>query len=435
MPRILARPLSEKEVRALTKTSALGGVPGLVLRIRAGCTKTYVLVKNVGGVRRFWTVGQYGTMTLSAARARAAEMVKAIEEGRDPSEEKKAAFKESKRAEAYTVYQLLMDFLTAEDARGRWDNRGRMPHVKKAEGWINNHMGKKFLAKDAKKLTAQDVATEFQKKWLSMRSTPEKCIGELKRAYDWGMALQKIPAMDNPASLRGALGHLLPPPSARPKRTHMPYLEPEKMPAFCRELMRRSGCGPRCLLFSILTASRSDNVLMARWDQIDLERRVFTIPREEMKIKGLSFARETPLSPTAVAILQGLPRYETPEGRPDWVFRNFQKGNGHISPNTWRALILRIDRETEGHPYHDPIEVDAFGRHRLPVPHGLARASFDTWARNPTKYGHELFDPDFIEACLDHFSPKYGGAYMRAYPLEDMRKIFDAWDAFLMSNI
>ena len=231
MPRILARPLSEKEVRALTKTSALGGVPGLVLRIRAGCTKTYVLVKNIGGVRRFWTVGQYGTMTLSAARARAAEMVKAIEEGRDPSEEKKTAFKESKRAEAYTVYQLLMDFLTAEDARGRWDNRGRMPHVKKAEGWINNHMGKKFLAKDAKKLTAQDVATEFQKKWLSMRSTPEKCIGELKRAYDWGMALQKIPAMDNPASLRGALGHLLPPSSARPKRTHMPYLEPEKMPA------------------------------------------------------------------------------------------------------------------------------------------------------------------------------------------------------------
>ena len=400
MPRILSRPLTEKEVRALTKTASLGGVPGLMLRIRPGCSKTYILQKTVGGVRRSWTIGPYGTMTLSAARTRAAEMVKAIDEGRDPAEEKRAAFKASKQPSSYTVYQLLMDYLTAEDARGRWDSRGRMPHVKKAEGWIRNHMGKKFLAKEATALTAQDVAKEFKAKWLSMRSTPEKCIGELKRAFDWGMALQKIPSMDNPASLRGALGHLMPPPSARPKRTHMPYLEPEKMPSFCRELMRRPGCSPRCLLFSILTGSRSDNALKARWDQIDLERRVFTIPREEMKIKGLSFARETPLSPSAIAILKGLPRYETPEGRPDWVFRDFKTGKGHITANTWRALIQNINAQTEGHPYFDPIEVDYLGRPRLPVPHGLARASFDTWARNPTKYGHELFDPDFIEACL-----------------------------------
>ena len=296
-------------------------------------------------------------------------------------------------------------------------------------------MSAKFKAMNVTALTAQIVASEFGEKWQTMRTTPEKCIGELKRAIDWGIALNHIPPMANPADVTGALGHLLPTSSARPKKTHMPYLPPEFIPDFIALLAKKPGCASRALIFAILTTSRISNCLHLHWDQVNTSSKTITIPREEMKIKGLSFDRITPLSDQAVSILIGMPRFPLIEGKPNWVFRDFIRGRDPISETSLHNLIRRMNSDTPDHPFFDPNEFDAAGRHRLPTPHGLARASFETWAKNPSQFEHEEFDPDFIDACLDHFCPKYGGAYMRAYPLEDMRKILDAWAKYCFSKV
>ena len=427
----VARTLTSREVQCLTKTTAVGGVSGLTLRIRSDAEKTWVLIKMLGGKRRSWKVGNFPKMTLSEARKKAAEMLSAIEAGEDPVEKEKPA----PATTEVTVEQLLRMFIRAEDARGRWSTRGRQTHAEKADGWIRNHMSSKLKAMRVRDLTPAALADEFGELMLSMRSTPEKCIGEIKRAIDWGMALGHIPPMANPADVKGALGHLLPTAKNRPKKTHMPYLPPDKIPDFVAVLSQKSGCASRTLLFAMLTASRISNCLQLRWEQVDLDKMLIRIPREEMKVKGLSFDRVTPLSAQAVSILKGMPRFSTTGETPDWVFRDFVRAKDPLSEATLRALIRRLSSEHKDHEFFDPVEVDSAGRHRLPVPHGLARASFETWAKNPTAYGHELFDPDFIDACLDHFSPKYGGAYMRAYPLEDMRKILDAWADFCFSKI
>lgn len=298
-------------------------------------------------------------------------------------------------------------------------------------------MSSKLRATPAIELTADILAAEYKDKWLTMRSTPEKCIGEIKRAFDWAIALKKLPNLINPADIRGALGHLLPAQKcALGSRTCLTCRR-----RGCRSFQRHV-CPIRCYIsgppFAILTCSRIDNCLSLRWNQVDLDKMVITIPRKEMKVKGLAFDRQTPLSPQAADIIRNLPRFPVAPGEPNFVWRSFfERKSGHLSDTSLRALIRRASFEkshsgTVG--YTDPVEVDVKGLPRIATPHGLARASFDTWANNPKQFGHPLFDKDIVEACLDHFSPKYGGAYMRAYPLEDMREIMDQWADYCYSQ-
>ena len=56
----------------------------------------------------------------------------------------------------------------------------------------------------------------------------------------------------------------------------------------------------RALEFAILTAARSGEVLGARWSEIDLDEKTWTVPAERMKAGVL---HRVPLSHAALAIL------------------------------------------------------------------------------------------------------------------------------------
>lgn len=442
MANIRQKPLTDKEAKSASSSIAVGGVPGLTLRVRksgASVSKTFVLRYQSNGSTKWFTIGAYGIYTLAQAREIAKDWLIKIKAGTDPKAEIRAKAAEAERPQYdLTVEQLLREFIAFEESRGRWSTRGRQTHAEKADGWIRNHMSTTLRTMPAIELTADILADEYRDKWLTMRSTPEKCIGEIKRAFDWAIALKKLPNLINPADIRGALGHLLPAQKMRPRLSHMPHLPPERMPEFFKDISARTGVTSRALLFAILTCSRIDNCLSLRWSQVDLDKMVITIPREEMKVKGLAFDRQTPLSLQAADILRNLPRFPVVPGEPDYVWRSFfERKSGHLSDTSLRSLIRRASFEkshSSSVGYTDPVEVDVKGLPRIATPHGLARASFDTWANNPRQFGHPLFDKDIVEACLDHFSPKYGGAYMRAYPLEDMREILDQWAAYCFSS-
>lgn len=443
MANVKQKLLTDKEARNATKSVTVGGVPGLILDVRKSgekLSKTFLLRVQSNGISKKLTIGAYGTYSIAQAREIAKDWLDKIKAGIDPKAEIKAKQEAlvKKAADELTVEAMLRQFLAFEESRGRWSTRGRQTHTEKADGWIRNHMSDELKSMPAKDLTPEFLAEEYREKWLTMRTTPEKCIGEIKRAYDWAIALKKVPNMTNPAAITWALGHLLPASKMRPARSHMPHLPPERMPELFADMMEHAGAAPSALLFAILTCSRIDNCLSLRWEQVDFDRMVITIPRDEMKVKGLSFDRQTPLSPQAAAILKSLPRFPINEGEEDFVWRSFlDRKSIHLNEATIRSLIRRASAEQllkSGKGYTDPVEVDAKGLPRIATPHGLARASFDTWANNPKQFNHPPYDKDIVEACLDHFSPKYGGAYMRAYPLEDMRAILNDWADYCYSK-
>lgn len=434
--------LSSCQVLLLKKTTALGGVPGFMLKVQPGkysSSRSYVLKMAVEGKIKTFTIGPFESMTLAEARTTASQWREKVLRGINPVEERRREQKKEKLNNELTVSELLHAYIDAETKRGRWTTQGKQLHRDKAEGWIKNHLATELADCPVRDLTPHMLAAAFSEKWITMRSIPVKLLGEIKRSIDWGIAVEKIAPRSNPADMRGPLAHLLPHSSQRPPATHHPHLPPERIPEFFVSLVKSRCCAARAIQFCILTASRVGNGLGAHWGQIDLEKAVFTIPRSEMKIKGLNFDRQTPLSRRLVDLLRSMPRMPVIGHLPDYIFRDFAGASNYpVTETSLRNHLRRMSSAEVAQGrlgWIDPNEYDNKGINRIAVPHGLARASFETWAINARLFNHPVYEQWLIEACLDHYSPKYGGAYMRGYPLEDMRVIFEDWAEFCFSKV
>lgn len=89
----------------------------------------------------------------------------------------------------------------------------------------------------------------------------------------------------------------------KPKKHNMPTLRPEALPKLMRSLvMSNLSVLTRCLIeWQLLTLVRPSEASGARWDEIDLESKLWTIPAERMKAKREHIV---PLSPQALDILE-----------------------------------------------------------------------------------------------------------------------------------
>jgi integrase len=197
----------------------------------------------------------------------------------------------------------------------------------------------------------------------------------------------------NPARWRGHLDKLLPKRAKLTRGHHaaMPYAD---VPTFLAELRQRPATAARALEFAILTATRSGEALAARWDEIDLDAKIWTVPPARTKA-----AREhrVPLSDRAVAILREMGEAKTG----DYIFPGQRVGRP-LSGMAFEMLLRRI-----GSPY----TADGF------------RSSFRDWAGNETTFSREL-----AEHALAHvIGDRAEQAYRRSDALVRRRDLMDAW--------
>ena len=109
----------------------------------------------------------------------------------------------------------------------------------------------------------------------------------------------------NPAQWRGNLEPLLPKKTKLAKALglggHFAALPYADVPAFMARLRVDSGVVARALEFLVLTAGRTSEVLDAKWDEFDLDKRLWTIPGHRMKAGK---PHGVPLSARTIAILK-----------------------------------------------------------------------------------------------------------------------------------
>jgi integrase len=155
----------------------------------------------------------------------------------------------------------------------------------------------------------------------------------------------------------------------------------------------------RCLEFVVLTACRSGEARGARWSEIDLAAKLWTIPPERMKAGK---PHRVPLSAEALALIEALPRID---GN-DLVFP--APRGGQLSDMAILAVMRRMG-------------VDA-------VPHG-ARSTFRDWCSERTAYPR-----DVAEMALAHtIGDKVEAAYRRGELLEQRRRMMAEWARFCTS--
>ena len=201
---------------------------------------------------------------------------------------------------------------------------------------------------------------------------------------------------ENPARWKGNLDHPLPRQTAKP--SHHAALPFGEVPDFVAKLRERETSSAGLpLQFAILTAARTGEVLGVRWQEIDLDGKVWTIPAERMKARR---QHRVPLSPAVLDVL------ERSKGRhAEFVFPG-PSCEGPLSNMALLMMLRRLDR--------DDITVHGF------------RSSFRHWAAETTSFPREV-----AEMALAHvIENETEAAYRRGDLFEKRRKMMDAWATY-----
>ncbi len=165
------------------------------------------------------------------------------------------------------------------------------------------------------------------------------------------------------------------------------------MPDLFTKLVATDAVPELCLAFTVLTAARSQEARGARWDEIDLKAKTWTVPSERMK---RSREHRVPLSPQALALIERLPRTS------DFLFA--------ISGNAKPVAAMSLRRALQRNGGND-VTVHGF------------RSAFRDWGGERTNAPREL-----LEVALAHaIGNATEASYARGDLLEKRRRIMTQW--------
>jgi len=270
----------------------------------------------------------------------------------------------------------------------------------------------------------EDVLGALRSIWQSTPETAKRTQGRIEKVLDAARAAGHRTG-ENPARWRGHLSLLLP---KRSKAQHHPALPYSKAPVVLTELRERSGIAARALEFLILTAARSGEVRGMRWNELDADRKVWTIPAERMKAGR---EHRVPLTDRARAILSEMdmlrPRHQPADGLmfPGQKTKRSKLETPALSDMTLAAVLKRM-REGEGDDAEAMRKLLRDARGDDVVVHGF-RSTFRDWAEDVAR-----FPPRVVEAALAHtIKDKAEAAYRRGDAFDQRVELMEAWAAFL----
>jgi integrase len=393
----MARNMERLTALAVSRAKEPGYYPdggGLYLHITATGAKSWAYRFMLDGKAREMGLGPLPDTTLSEARGKALEARKLRREGIDPIEHRKA-LRDSARldaARAITFRECADAYIRAH--RAGWRN------AKHADQWTNTlktYAYPTFGTLPVQGIDITLVTKVLEPIWSEKPETAGRVRGRIEVILDWA-TVRGYRQGENPARWRGHLDKLLPKRSKVARVEHHSALPYREIGAFLASLRAQEGTGARALEFAILTAGRTGEILGARWDEIDLDARVWTVPAGRMKGER---EHRVPLSPPAVAVLESLTELRTD----DYVFPGGRTGK----PLSNMAMLVLLRRMKRG-----DLTVHGF------------RSTFRDWAADQTAYPNEV-----VEMALAHaVGNKVEAAYRRGDLFDKRRRLMDDWATY-----
>lgn len=356
---------------------------GLFLNVTATGSRSWLFMWVVGGKRREMGLGAYPDVSLAKAREKAKACREAVAEARDPIAER------DKEAEPI-FSECAKQFLAS--MQGQWRN------AKHRDQWemTLTHYCRLIENKKPSAIATDDVLKVLTPIWNEKPETASRLRGRIERVLDFAKA-KGWRTGENPALWRGHLKNVLPV-RQRLTRGHHSAMAYDAVPAFVESLKGHEAMAARALEFLILTAARSGEVYEAKWQEIDLKGKLWTVPAERMKAGR---EHRVPLTDAAIAILKPLS-----ESRQSvYVFPGYKADR----PLSSMAMTMLMRRMKMGHY----------------TVHGF-RSAFRDWAGDATSFPREL-----AEAALAHVvGDMTERAYRRSDALDKRRKLMEAWSAY-----
>ena len=381
------RRLSATFVRNVSMPGRYGdghGGHGLSLLVRraacGGLSKSWAQAIRPNGRTTSVGLGGYPVVTLAMARERALENARTVADGRDPR-------RRVQRAPTFAQACETVIAIHAQNWKGGKNER-------QWRSSLRDYALPKLARKRVDAITTADVMAVLLPIWSTKRQTARRVRQRIGAVMKWAVAQGH--REDNPAG--DAISAALPNNRVAPK--HQRALPHAEVGAALGRV-RGSGAylGTKLAFeFLVLTASRSGEVRQARWEEMNRDGAVWTIPRERMKTGR---EHRVPLPPRALEVLAAA--------------AGLFDGDGLVFPSpTGRVLNHSTMTKLLG-----DLGIDA-------VAHGF-RSSFRDWAAECTDAPREV-----CELALAHVNSDRVEAAYRRTDLFDRRRVLMAdWAAYI----
>jgi integrase len=269
-------PLTDVKVRTAKpqdKPYKLTDGGGLYLLVNTNGSRYWRMKYRVMGREKLLSIGVYPDISLAVARQKRDEARRALAQGNDPGAIKKAEKQAKKIAAENTFEAIAREWHKAK--ADRWSLRYRDEIIDTFEKDIFPYIGLRPIA-EIKPLELLETLKRMEKRGAleKTRKVRQRCGEVFRYAIITGRA-EYNPAPDLASAL------------AVPKQKHHPFLSAEELPYFIKDLEGYTGSiiTKNAAKIVMLTGVRTQEMRFATWEEIDLERAIWEIPAERMKMR------------------------------------------------------------------------------------------------------------------------------------------------------
>jgi integrase len=386
--------LSALKVRTLASPGRYGDGGNLWFQVRDADHRSWLFRYTLHGRARQMGLGPYPDVPLAEARECARTCRAQVRAGVDPIDHRAADMQAKRQAATggITFAGVAERYLAAHEAT--WRNEKHRYQWRATLTTAATAFGDKSVSA----IGTGDVTGLLEPMWRKTPETASRLRGRIESVLDYAR-VHGWRAGDNPARWKGHLDHILPSASQVARVEHHPALPWRDIGAFMAALRPQPGVAALALRFTVLTASRTGEVIGARWVEMDLDSAIWSIPGDRMKAGR---PHRVPLSAPCVALLRAVEPYRT---QGEWIFPGGKAGKP-LSNMSMTMTLRRMDR-------HD-ITVHGF------------RSTFRDWCSEATDY-----PGDVAEAALAHvIGDKVEAAYRRGDLFDKRRSLMNDWAAF-----
>jgi len=317
---------------------------GLRLRCRPDGGRTWIFRYRFNSKEKNIGLGSYPQVTLKIARSKSDESRKQLVIGKNPSLEKKAAKARREVLDTQTFGVIAREWI--EHNRDTWSDT----HLKRNESLV-----RLYLLPDLGRLPITEI--EEPHLFTILKGVYDSGIKESARrsrsiaAQIFSFARSTQRCKHNPAKAMADNDYF-----KRPPIKHFKAINQDDVPALIEELQKKGNDQPLkpetvcALLLALYTGLRDASIRGAKWQEIDLTKKLWTVPAKRMKSRK---KHELPIPKQAITALKNLQPL-TDRGPNSFIFSSETK-SGFMAENTLRLALHRLGFKVTVHGFRSLI--------------------------------------------------------------------------------
>jgi integrase len=389
----LVQQLTEAKIRTLTEPGLYPDGAGLYLQIKMGGARSWIYRFTLNKRTRDMGLGAFADVSLVKAREKHSAARALWHDGIDPIEHTRAqaVIPAAPRRHSSPTFEEVASAYMAD-------------RLKRLRSEIHRHQWRQTLQDYAypiigkmpvNEIETNDVLAVLKPIWERAPETGSRLRGRIERILARA-TVEGHRSGANPATWRGHLQEALPSRSEVQPVKHFRAMDYQDVPAFMAELGQIDTVAAASLRFLVLTAARTNEVVGARWNEVDWNERTWTVPAVRAKTKRNHIV---PLSTGALAILREMEPLRSSDE--DFIFPG-QKGAGQSSMTLLSLLQRRMKRQATCHGF---------------------RSGFRDWCGDEGGVDRDLAELSLAHAIKDATER----AYRRKTAVERRRAVMQQW--------